>query len=172
MKQTDVRKLVLFSVLIAQAMILSFIERFIPLPIAIPGAKLGLANIVTLIVLYKFGFKAAFGMLVGRIFLTSFLFGNFAMMLYSLAGGLMALFAMQLSKNFFSMIGVSIFGAIMHNVGQVTVAALIIENLNMAYYLPILLIIAIPTGIFIGITGNYLLKALKHINYKFKDQLS
>lgn len=167
MKQTNIRKLVLFSVLIAQAMILSFIERFIPLPVAIPGAKLGLANIVTLLVLYKFGFKPAFSILIGRIFLTTFLFGNFAMLLYSLAGGLMALLGMVVSKRFLSMIGVSIFGAIMHNIGQVTVAVLIIENLNMAYYLPILLVIAIPTGIFIGITCTYLLKALNKIDYNF-----
>jgi heptaprenyl diphosphate synthase len=157
------KKLVFFSILIAQAMVLSFIEQLIPLPIAIPGAKLGLANLVTLIVLYKFGFKPAFSILLGRIFLISFLFGNFAMLWYSLAGGLLALLTMALSRKFFSMIGVSILGALMHNVGQVCVAALVIENLKIAYYLPVLLVIAIPTGLFIGITGRYLLSAIDKI---------
>lgn len=157
------KKLVFFSILIAQAMVLSFIEQLIPLPIAIPGAKLGLANLVTLIVLYKFGFKPAFSILLGRIFLISFLFGNFAMLWYSLAGGLLALLTMALSRKFFSMIGVSILGALMHNVGQVCVAALVIENLKIAYYLPVLLVIAIPTGLFIGITGRYLLSAISKI---------
>ncbi|MCT4663200.1 MAG: Gx transporter family protein [Tissierellales bacterium] len=157
------KKLVFFSILIAQAMVLSFIEQLIPLPVAIPGAKLGLANLVTLIVLYKFGFKPAFSILLGRIFLISFLFGNFAMLWYSLAGGLLALLTMALSRKFFSMIGVSILGALMHNVGQVCVAALVIENLKIAYYLPVLLVIAIPTGLFIGITGRYLLSAIDKI---------
>lgn len=161
------RKLVFFSILIAQAMVLSFIEQFIPLPVAIPGAKIGLANLVTLIVLYKFGFKPAFSILIGRIFLISFLFGNFAMLWYSLAGGLLALITMALSKRFFSMIGVSILGALMHNVGQVCIAAMVIANLKIAYYLPVLLLIAIPTGLFIGLTGRYLLSALKKLDMDF-----
>ncbi len=160
----NTKKIALIGVLIAQAMILGFIERLIPLNFMVPGAKLGLANIVTLVSLYLLSDKETVLVLVGRILLLAFLFGSLSSLLYSLSGGLLALLVMGILVRWkaISMISVSIMGAVCHNVGQLLMAALVIENFNIFYYLPLLLAFAVPTGIVVGTTSRLLLKYLQH----------
>jgi heptaprenyl diphosphate synthase len=160
-----IRKISLIAVLISQAIILGFIERFIPVNFIVPGAKLGLANIVTLVSIYMLTFKETSLVLGGRIVLIAFMFGSVSSMLYSFSGGFLALMAMYLAKrsDSISIIGISIIGAVFHNIGQLLMAALVIENVNIFYYLPLLLLFAVPTGLLIGTTTKLLLKYLESI---------
>ncbi|RBP68979.1 heptaprenyl diphosphate synthase [Alkalibaculum bacchi] len=167
------RKLVYISMLVAQAMILSYVESLLP-AIPIQGAKLGLANIATLLALSTLSFKESLLIVIARTFLSSFMFGNMTVLIYSLTGGIFSLIAMyvtfKLSNNNFSLIAVSIIGAVFHNAGQLTVAVLILQNKNVFLLWPYLLLVAIPTGIFIGIASNYLLKYLLKGNFNFKNK--
>jgi heptaprenyl diphosphate synthase len=170
--KSNTRKLVFLSLLVAQAMVLSWLESMIPFTPGIPGAKLGLANIVTLIALSTLDFKSSFTIVVMRTTLTSFLFGTVSSLLYSLSGGLLSLVVMALVLKFlpksFSLMAVSIIGAITHNLGQLLMAALVIENVNILYYLPFLMLLAIPTGLFVGIVTRYLLPYLKRFGFQFQ----
>lgn len=158
-------RLVLLSLLLSLALILSYVESFIPLPLPVPGAKLGLPNIVTMISLILLGWPLALLIVVGRIFLSGFMFGNFFSIFYSLAGGLLSLLIMaslyRLFKDKVSLILISIFGSIFHNLGQVIVAALVLQNINLFFlYFPLLMFIGILTGIVTGITAQGLLALL------------
>lgn len=170
--KSNTRKLVFLSLLVAQAMVLSWLESMIPFTPGIPGAKLGLANIVTLIALSTLDFKSSFTIVLMRTTLTSFLFGTVSSLLYSLSGGLLSLVVMALVLKFlpksFSLMAVSIIGAIAHNLGQLLMAALVIENVNILYYLPFLMLLAIPTGLFVGIVTRYLLPYLKRFGFQFQ----
>ena len=163
------RKLVFVSVLVAQAMILSYIERLIPFPFIAPGAKLGLANIITITAIYMLTFKEAFAVVILRIILTAVTFGSMSSFLYSLSGGMLSLFAMaavlQVFRKDLSLVSISIIGAIAHNVGQLLVAGVVINSLFMISYLPILLIVAVPTGIFVGFVAKYLINYLESIQF-------
>ncbi|MPW26902.1 heptaprenyl diphosphate synthase [Alkalibaculum sp. M08DMB] len=165
------RKLVFISMLVAQAMILSYVESLLP-AIPIPGAKLGFANIATLLALSTLSFKESFLIVVARTVLSSFMFGNMNVLMYSLTGGILSLIAMyfilELFKSNVSFVGVSIVGAIFHNIGQLIVAWLVL-NINIFVLLPYLLLVAIPTGLFVGFSSNYLLKYLHKSNFNFKD---
>jgi heptaprenyl diphosphate synthase len=153
----------LIAVLIAQAIVLGFIERMIPVNFIVPGAKLGLANIITLVALYILTFRETTLVLVGRVVLIALLFGSVSSLLYSLSGGVLALLGMYLAKKTgkISIIGISIIGAVMHNIGQLLMASLVISNLNMFYYLPFLLVFALPTGLIIGLTSRLIIKYLE-----------
>lgn len=157
-------KITTFGILIALAFIFSYIERLIPLPNFAPGIKLGLANMVVMVALYKIGEKEAFTLSILRIILGAFIFGNLFSLLYSLAGGLLSCILMILIKktNKFSSIGVSVVGGISHNIGQVLMAMIIVENMNIIYYLPILLISGVFSGVLIGIVASII---IKHINF-------
>lgn len=162
------RILVFISVLVAQGMILSFIESMLPIPFIAPGAKLGLANIITLAAIYLLTFKQATAVVLLRVILTATTFGSLSSFLYSFAGGVLSLLIMaallKVFKGEISLIGVSVAGAVAHNLGQVFVAALIIHNVLILTYLPILLIVAIPTGIFVGIVSRILINYLERVN--------
>jgi heptaprenyl diphosphate synthase len=164
------RKLVFISVLVAQAMILSFIERMIPVPFIAPGAKLGLANIITVTAVYMLTFKEAAAVVLLRIILTATTFGSLSSFLYSLSGGVLSLLVMasivKVFRDEVSLVGVSISGAIAHNIGQLIVAAFVINSFLIITYLPILLIIAIPTGIFVGFVARFLINYLNRINFR------
>lgn len=161
------RMLVFVSVLVAQGMILSFIESMLPIPFIAPGAKLGLANIVTLSAIYLLTFKQATAVVLLRVILTAATFGSLSSFLYSFAGGVFSLLVMAVLLKVFrdeiSLMGVSVAGAVAHNLGQLFVAAFIIRNILILTYLPILLIVAVPTGIFVGIVAKILIKYLKRI---------
>lgn len=159
----NTRKMALIAVLIAQAMVLGFIERLIPVNFIVPGAKLGLANIITLVALHLFTFRESGMVLIGRILLVALLFGSMSSLLYSLSGGILALLgmALMLKVGKFSIVGISIVGAVLHNIGQLLMAALIISNLNIFYYLPWLLVFAVPTGLVVGFTSRLILNYLE-----------
>jgi len=162
------RMLVFISVLVAQGMILSFIESMLPIPFIAPGAKLGLANIITLSAIYLLTFKQATAVVLLRVILTATTFGSLSSFLYSFSGGVLSLLVMaailKVFKGEISLIGVSIAGSVAHNLGQLFVAAIIIHNVLILTYLPILLIVAIPTGIFVGIVAKILIKYLERVN--------
>lgn len=149
----------------AGAIILSYIENMIPFYFGIPGVKLGLTNIMILIILYLTGTKDAFLVSIVRIVLTGFLFTNFYSLLYSLAGGIISLIVMSLLKRTdkFSMIGVSVVGGIFHNAAQILVAIFVVETVSIAYYLPILIISGVITGMLIGILSNILVPRVRTV---------
>ncbi|MFZ5945463.1 MAG: Gx transporter family protein [Bacillota bacterium] len=160
-------KITILGLLIAQALALHFIERFIPIPIPVPGVKLGLANIITLFTIIIFGFKEALIVLIGRIFLGSLFGGGFSSFLFSITGGLvssiiMALLYLKFRKHF-SLPTISIAGAVTHNIGQIAIASLIVNNPNLFYYLPVLIVSGIITGLFIGLIVQFTLKPLSSI---------
>lgn len=155
-------RVAVFGVFTALALIFSYVELLIPTNFGIPGAKLGLANLVIIIVLYKTDWKEALLLSVVRIVLAGFLFGNLFGILYSLAGGILSLAVMALLKRSgaFSIIGVSMAGGVSHNVGQLIMAMLVVETYAVGYYLPVLLIAGLITGTLIGIAGREMLKRL------------
>jgi len=141
-------------------MVLSYVESLVPLSFAVPGVKMGLPNIVVLYVLYRFGFKEACAVSIVRVFLVSLLFGNFFSFAYSLAGAVLSLATMFLLKRNekFSMVGVSVAGAVMHNVGQILVAIVVLQTRGMIYYLPALCVSGVAAGICVGIVSSIILK--------------
>lgn len=140
------------AMLTALAMIFGYVEALIPFGLGIPGVKLGLANIVIVLALYLLPAYQAFAIQLMRIVLVSFLFGNLSMMLYSLAGGILSFLVMLIVKrgDAFSITGVSIAGGVSHNIGQLIVAVLVVRNLKIAFYLPVLIMAGLITGCFIG----------------------
>ena len=154
-----------FGVFIALALIFSYVETLIPIQVGIPGVKLGLANLVVVVVLYKMGIKEAYTLAVVRVILSGFLFGNLFSIVYSLAGGLLSLTVMVALKRTkaFSLLGIRAMGGVFHNVGQLIMAALVLESLSIGYYLPVLLISGLVTGILIGIISGEMLKRLNRI---------
>ena len=165
---TKTRKMVFLSLLVAQALVLHIIESMIPVPFITPGAKLGLANIVTVVSLYSFGEKETFIVIFVRLLLSSMFGGSISSLLYSSAGALFSFAIMilikRLGKDKVSLIGVSTAGSVFHNIGQITMAALIVQNINISLYLPILTMTGIGTGFFVGLTSKYILDHLNRIN--------
>lgn len=157
------KKIAFLGVFIALALICSYVESLIPFYFGIPGVKLGLANIVVVIMLYTIGEKEAFAVSMLRIVLAGFLFGNLFSILYSLAGGLLSFLVMYLIKKFglLGVVPVSVCGGISHNIGQIVVAAFVVENYNIFYYIPVLLIAGTITGFLIGIVGQEIILRLK-----------
>ena len=145
------------------ALIFSYVEAIIPYNPGIPGVKLGVANIVAVISLYKYGWKEAASVNVIRIVIAGLLFTGVFGMLYSLAGAVISLIGMILLKKtkLFSVIGVSMAGGVLHNLGQLLVAAALIEDLRMFFYFPVLLFSGIAAGIFVGILSTLILRTLR-----------
>ncbi len=158
------KKFTRLTMLLALSVVLNIIESFIPLFNGnIPGLKLGLANIIILIVLYMFSFKDALYVSLLRIILVGILrTGLFSMtFFFSLGGALLSLCSMFIAKKTkLSIIGVSIVGSIFHSGGQILVAILIIKNTYIIYYVPWLLLFSIPTGILVGFTSKIILNNL------------
>lgn len=156
------KKTAYLGLFLALALICSYVESLIPFSVGIPGVKLGLANIVVILMLYET--QARFALLISilRIVLAGLLFGNLFSILYSLAGGLLSFLCMALLKQTgkFRIISVSAVGGITHNLGQILLAAVIVENKNLLYYFPLLLLAGIATGILIGITAQEILLRL------------
>ena len=166
MKKTN--RIVYIGLLVAQALVLHIVERSIPVPFMTPGAKLGLANLITVIALYTLDNKKdAFLVLFLRLTLGTMFGGNLSSFMYSASGGILSFLSMCIVKELFkdkvSIIGVSSAGAIFHNVGQLIIASWIVKNIGVMLYLPVLSTIGIGTGIFIGITANYAVSHLRKI---------
>ena len=150
------------ALLTSLALIFSYVEAIIPYNPAIPGIKLGIANVVTVIALYKFGWKDAACVSVLRIVLAGLLFNGVFGMLYSLAGASVSFLGMLLLKKskIFSIVGVSMAGGVLHNLGQLLVAAALIEDLRIFLYFPVLLFSGIISGIAIGIAATLILRKI------------
>ena len=155
MRNHTAKWVALYGMLISLAFIFSYIEAVIPIPIPVPGVKLGLANLVSIVGLYTVGIKGTIAVSLVRIVLVGFTFGNLSSMIYSLAGGTVSLIFMILLKKTgkFSQVGVSIMGGIGHNIGQLTAAALITESAGVFYYLPFLMVAGVIAGAVIGLLG-------------------
>ena len=159
------KKVAMLGLTIALAMIMSYIEALVPLSFAVPGIKMGLANIVIIFVLYKIGTKEAILVSLIRVILVSLLFSNVMAMAYSIAGAVLSLSVMWLLKKTdrFSFVGVSIAGGIMHNVGQIIMAVILLGTKQIALYLPVLLITGTATGVVIGIVSGIVINRFKKI---------
>lgn len=163
-KNFSVKKLTQLSVLITIAVIIFVLEMQLPPLTPIPGIKMGLSNIITLVVMILFSRKDAFIVLMLRIIISSIFAGQMTAFIYSIAGGLvsfcfMSLFTLFINKDKIWII--SIFSAIGHNIGQIAVAILITSTWRIIFYLPILLISGIISGVFTGITAQLLLKKIQ-----------
>lgn len=156
-----------FGVFTALALIFSYVETLIPVNLGIPGVKLGLANLIIVVALYKMRLSEAYLLSVVRVLLAGFIFGNYFSIIYSLAGGLLSLTVMVLLKKWggFSLQGISIAGGVFHNIGQLIVAAVVVETFSVTYYFPVLLVAGLLTGLVIGIVAEMMLKRLVNIQF-------
>ena len=162
------RKIAYLGVFLALALILSYVESLIPFYFGIPGVKLGLTNLIVVVMLYCTRTKEAFGVSVARILLAGFLFGNLFSILYSLAGGVLSFIVMCLLKKTgrFHVISVSVTGGISHNLGQLIAAAFVVETYDIFYYMPFLLIAGVATGFVIGMLAQeFILRFEKQFHF-------
>ena len=149
------------GVFTALAMILAYVEVLIPpLYPAIPGIKMGLPNLIIIFLLYKRGPLTAISISLIRIVLVNILFGNAMALMYSLAGGILSILIMILLRKFnlLSTVGVSVAGAVAHNVGQILMAMILLDTSQLGYYLVVLVITGTIAGVFIGICSSVLIK--------------
>ena len=158
-------KVAYFGVFTALALIFSYVESIIPINFGIPGVKLGLANLIIVITLYKMSIKEAYILSIVRIVLAGFMFGNLFAILYSLSGGMLSLTIMCILKktNKFSVFGVSMAGGVFHNIGQLLMAAIVLESVSIGYYFPVLLLSGLVTGFVIGVVSHEMMNRLKKL---------
>lgn len=155
------KKIALLGLCTAVAMVLAYAEHLLPpLFTAVPGIKLGLPNIAIIFVLYRIGFGEAAAVSLVRMVAVSMLFGNPVTLAYSLAGGALSLLGMAILKklDFLSTVGVSVAGGVLHNVGQILMAMLLLGTAELGYYLIVLAITGTVSGILVGLCGGYLVK--------------
>ena len=159
------KKIALCGVLTALAMIFSYIESVVPGPIPVPGIKLGVANIAVITILYVRGVKEAIVINLLRIVLTSLLFGNVNSFLFSISGAALSLTIMIIMKklDFFSCIGVSVCGGVMHNIGQIIAAVFIMGSEAIVFYLPVLIVSGVFTGVVIGVVSGIVAKHVRKV---------
>ncbi|MDE1548577.1 Gx transporter family protein [Jeotgalibaca caeni] len=168
-------KLLYISLLAAQGVVITLLERSIPFPFAFaPGAKLGLANMVTILALFTLPFKDSFKVVWMRLIISTFLGGTLSTFLYSFAGAFLSFFGMvavrKLGPKRVSLIGVSATGGILHNVGQLIVASTIAQSFGVMLYLPVLAFTGIFSGIAVGIAANYLMEHVVTIRNFQRDE--
>lgn len=152
-----------FGLITAAAMVLSYIESLVPMSFAVPGVKLGLANIAVVFALYKLGAKNACLVSLLRALLVAMTFGNMFSLWYSLGGAALSLAVMIPLRHlkFFSSVGVSVSGAVAHNLGQLIVAAIVLETGSIMYYFVPLLVSASVSGVLVGIAAGELVRRVK-----------
>lgn len=160
-ERSPARRAALYGLLVAAAFVFGYLESLLP-SVGVPGIKLGLANLVTVVALYRLRAADAAGVALLRILLSGLTFGSPAAMLYALAGGLCSLAAMVLCRRSgrFSSIGVSMAGGVCHVLGQLAVAAAVLRTWRVAWYLPVLLLSGLLTGALIGAVATALLRRL------------
>ena len=156
-------RLTQLAIAVTFAIVLSFIESQIPAFVAIPGVKVGLANMAVIFMLYKFGVKEAIVVSLVRIILISILFGQAVSFFYSISGAVLSFTVMLLIKKLtpLSEVVVSVVGGIMHNVGQIIAASILLETNVVVYYLPFLLVSGTVAGIVVGVVSAILIKKVK-----------
>ena len=162
-RNSSARMVARVALMASLALIFSYVEAIIPYNPGIPGIKLGIANVVTVIALYKYGWKEAVSVSVIRIVIAGLLFNGAFGMLYSLAGAAVSLAGMILLKktDLFSVTGVSMAAGVLHNLGQLLVAAALIEDLRIFFYFPVLMFSGIAAGILVGIVSDIVLRRLR-----------
>ena len=156
-----------FGVFTALALIFSYIETLVPISFGIPGVKLGLANLIIVIALYKIPLREVYVLSIVRVLLSGVWFGNYFSIAYSLAGVLLSLTVMALLKKAggVSVIGISIAGGVCHNIGQLVVAMIVVETFAMSYYMPVLLVAGLITGFLIGVVADQVLRRISDIMF-------
>lgn len=158
---SKIKKITFLSIFVAFSIVLSYVEMLLP-PIwsAVPGIKVGLPNVIIIFILYKLSFKHAVITSLIRVFAVALLFGNVLTLSYSLAGAVLSLTVMFLLKRtaLFSMVGVSIAGGVVHNLGQIIVAMLVMQTKEIGYYMLVLAVTGVLAGIVVGLLGALLLK--------------
>ena len=159
----NTKRIARYGLLIALALILSYVESLLPVFVAVPGVKMGLPNIVILFALYTLGVKDAAVISLIRVVLAGALFGSVFSMLYSAAGAVLSLavMAVLMKTKRFSPVGVSVAGGVAHNAGQIIVAILVTETAQIIFYLPVLCISGIAAGVLIGVAGGMIIERLK-----------
>ena len=157
------KKIAAMGLLVALAVVLSWVEQLVPLSVQVPGVKLGLANLAVIFALYRLGARAAWTVSLLRVALVSLTFGNAYSLWYSLAGAVLSLLVMGLLRKTgkFSLLGVSVAGAVSHNLGQIAVAAAVLGAASMAYYLPVLLVSGTAAGVCVGAVAAILVRRIQ-----------
>ncbi|MBZ2175337.1 Gx transporter family protein [Schnuerera sp. xch1] len=160
-----IKRLIFLSLLVSIGLGLSIIESMMPLPFIAPGAKLGLSNMVILITLVVFDIKDALTVGILKSLIFTLITGSVTSLFYSLSGSILSCLLMYLIykkfSSIFSLIGVSIFGAMAHNFAQVLVASIMMNNFRIFSYIPILQLTGLFTGYFVGLTSKFVIKSLK-----------
>ena len=159
--QGNVKRLTTLALLAAVAFVLSWLDSLIPVSGALPGAKLGLANLSVLAALYLLGPGAGAVLCLVKILLSTILFGNAFSFFYALAGGVLSYLVMILLRKPCSVVFVSVMGGMFHNLGQLLVAAVVLETAGLLSYLPVLLLCGLGAGCAVGIAGGVLVERLK-----------
>ena len=161
--RNNTRRLTQISIIISFALILSFIESRIPAFVAIPGVKVGLANIAVIFMLYKFGVREAITVSLVRVFIVALLFGTPVSLFYSISGAVLSFAVMLVLKQLTPLkeVTVSVAGGVMHNVGQIAAASIMLETNVVLYYLPFLLLSGTVAGIVVGIVAALLIQKIK-----------
>ena len=157
------KRIATMGLMVALAFILSYIEALLPLNIGIPGAKVGLANLVVMVTMFTLGERDAVIISLVRVILVGLTFGNMSMMMYSLAGAALSITAMILVKKIgkFTASGISVIGGVFHNVGQIIVAVFVLDTSSLFYYLPFLVIIGCATGVIIGLLASLIIARIE-----------
>lgn len=157
------KRVAAYGMLVALAFLLSYVETLIPFSFVVPGIKLGLANLVTVIALYCLEEKSALAVSMVRIFLVGFTFTNLSIMVYSLAGGLLSYICMVIARRVsrLSVVGVSVIGGVTHNLGQILLAVVIVKNSALLYYFPFLLGAGTAAGLMIGLLAGFVTVRVK-----------
>lgn len=160
--KNSAKKTAVAGLMTALALIFSYIEVLIPINFGVPGIKLGIANLVVIIALYRLGGRYALGINTVRVLVAGLLFSGLFGALYSLAGALMSFAAMVLVKKakVFSVTGVSIAGGVAHNLGQILVATVLVENIRIFVYFPVLIFSGVASGAIIGMTAYFILRRI------------
>lgn len=152
------KKVSILGVMTALGIVLGWLESCVPITLGIPGVKLGIANLVALLVLYRFSLKEAAAVSVLRVLISSILFGNLAIGIYSLAGAGLSLAVMAIlkKKTGLSVAGVSAAGGVAHNLGQILTAWIMMGTAAIFYYLPVLIVSGVIAGVLVGLAGAWL----------------
>lgn len=162
---SSARRVALCGLLTALMLVLGYLESRIPVLPGVPGVKLGLSNAVLLYAAYMLPVPVTYGLMVVKVLLSGLLFGNPAAMAFSFAGGLLSVSGMLLCKRCFGVLAVSVISAVLHNVGQVLVAMFLLGTTDLIYYLAVLTLIAIGTGLLTGTVAGLVMKHLKHAKF-------
>ena len=162
MKSLHTKKIAMYGLLVALALVLSYVESQVPAFFIMPGMKLGLTNVVVLVALMRMGHRDALVINILRILIVGFTFSNTFSMLYSLAGGMLSWLAMSLMHRSgrFGIVGISVSGGVCHNIGQIIAAAMLVTVGSLLYYLPFLLLSGTVAGVMIGIISAAVVKRL------------